>query len=102
MVVVSSVAQFWAILQGKAIPSEGIAPKLDPTKLQTRGLGILAELNPRYRRAIELRFLQGLSRADCAQALQTSEATVDVVILRAVRSFRVKWMASYGEKPHVA
>ena len=48
----------------------------------------LAALNPRYRRAIELRLLQELSREECARLLEVTVGTFDVLFFRAVNSFR--------------
>jgi RNA polymerase sigma factor (sigma-70 family) len=51
----------------------------------------LSELNERYRHAIELRFLQDLSRETCADQLGVKLGTFDVLILRALRAFRKSW-----------
>ena len=51
----------------------------------------LSELNERYRRAIELRFLQDLPRETCAEQLGVKLGTFDVLILRALRAFRKSW-----------
>src|SRR5262249_40838517 len=53
--------------------------------------GLLA-INPRYRRAIELRFFEGRSREACAAALEVQVPTFDVVLLRALRAFRAAWL----------
>jgi RNA polymerase sigma-70 factor (ECF subfamily) len=55
---------------------------------------VLGRINPRYRRAIELRFLEDKSRQDCADALEVKLGTFDVVLLRALRAFRKEWEAS--------
>lgn len=51
----------------------------------------LAELNPRYRRAIELRFFEECPRERCAELLAVKVGTFDVVLLRALRAFRQRW-----------
>ncbi len=51
----------------------------------------LAQLNPRYRRALELRFLQELPRDRCAELLEVKVATFDVLLLRSLRAFRKHW-----------
>lgn len=56
----------------------------------------LQNLNPRYRTALTLRFLQEKSRADCALLLGVKTATFDVLLLRAVRAFK----AWNGEEPN--
>jgi RNA polymerase sigma factor (sigma-70 family) len=48
----------------------------------------MAQLQDRYRLAIELRLVQELSREDCAQRLGVTIGTFDVVLFRAVRAFR--------------
>lgn len=57
----------------------------------------LSRINPRYRKAIELRFFEERSRTECATALDVSAATLDVLMLRALRAFRAAWEAA-GEK----
>jgi RNA polymerase sigma factor (sigma-70 family) len=52
---------------------------------------VLSELNPRYRRAIELRFFEERSREECAADLDVKLGTFDVVLLRALRAFRTRW-----------
>jgi RNA polymerase sigma factor (sigma-70 family) len=51
----------------------------------------LAELNARYRQAIELRFLQDQPREVCAERLGVKLGTFDVLLLRALRAFRKTW-----------
>lgn len=57
---------------------------------------VLGKINPRYARAIELRFLDELSRQECAEALEVKLGTFDVVLLRALRAFRKEWEALTG------
>jgi RNA polymerase sigma factor (sigma-70 family) len=45
-------------------------------------------LNPRYQRALELRYLAGLTSDEAAAALGTSKATMAVVVHRATRALR--------------
>jgi RNA polymerase sigma-70 factor (ECF subfamily) len=60
---------------------------------------VLAALNPRYRRAIELRFLEEREREDCARVLEVKLGTFDVLLLRALRSFRQQWQEIIGAAP---
>lgn len=53
----------------------------------------LAALNPRYRQAIELRFLEDRGRDQCASMMQLKLGTFDVLLLRALRAFRREWQA---------
>jgi RNA polymerase sigma-70 factor, ECF subfamily len=57
---------------------------------------VLALLNPRYRQAIELRFLKDESREASAAALGVSTATFDVLLCRALKSFRKEWAIIHG------
>ena len=52
---------------------------------------VLATLPDRYRLAIELRLVHELSREECARRLDVTVGTFDVVLHRAVRSFRKKF-----------
>jgi RNA polymerase sigma factor (sigma-70 family) len=58
----------------------------------------LAQLQDRYRTAIELRLVQELSREDCAQRLGVTIGTFDVLLFRAVRAFRKQ----FGERAELA
>jgi RNA polymerase sigma factor (sigma-70 family) len=51
----------------------------------------LAALNPRYRKAIELRFFAERERDECAMLLEVKLGTFDVLLLRALRAFRQEW-----------
>jgi RNA polymerase sigma factor (sigma-70 family) len=59
---------------------------------------VLDRLNPRYRRAIELRFFEERPREDCAEILEVKLGTFDVVLLRALRAFRREWVRAFGER----
>ena len=59
---------------------------------------MLEAINPRYRRAIELRFLEDKSREECAGAMEVKLGTFDVLLLRALRAFRKEWDALVGEQ----
>lgn len=54
----------------------------------------LAGINPRYRRAIELRLIEEHSREECARQLEISVGTFDVLFFRAARAFR----RAFGER----
>ena len=58
----------------------------------------MQQLQDRYRLAIELRLVQELSREDCAQRLGVTIGTFDVLLFRAVRSFR-KHFGERAEPP---
>ena len=52
------------------------------------------EINPRYKRALTLRFLEDRPRVECAELLEVKVATFDVLLLRALRAFRERWQAA--------
>lgn len=51
----------------------------------------LDQINARYKEAIGLRFLEDQPREACASRLGVKVATFDVLLLRALRSFRKRW-----------
>lgn len=59
----------------------------------------LAQIPPRYRTAIELRLVAELPREECAQRLDVTVATFDVLLFRAVRSFRKAFGDRQPEPP---
>jgi RNA polymerase sigma-70 factor (ECF subfamily) len=90
-----ALAGFQALLA--PILGDGEAPRdegLDEAKLREAVAAALARLNPRYRRALELRFFEERDRAECATALEVKIGTFDVVLLRALRAFRAAWLDS--------
>jgi len=64
----------------------------DGETLRARVAAALGGLNPRYRRALELRFFEDRERVDCAAALEVKLGTFDVLLLRALRAFRAAWV----------
>lgn len=76
-------------------PAQGeedeVLRRVDAAALRSRVSEVLARIHDRYRRAIELRFLEGLDRAACAERLQVKLGTFDVVLLRALKAFRKEW-----------
>lgn len=69
----------------------------DAARIRAAVAATFERINPRYRRALELRFFEERPRADCAAALEVTVATFDVVLLRAVRAFRGAWEAQRHE-----
>jgi len=51
-------------------------------------LAALAALNPRYQKAISLRYLSGLSHTEAAEALGTTKPVMAVTLHRALRALR--------------
>jgi len=75
-----------------AAPGPG-GDRADAARLQAAVARVMDELNPRYRRALTLRFLEDRPRAECAELLEVKLATFDVLLLRSLRSFRERWQA---------
>ncbi len=83
-------------------PGELVEDRAERERLGAAVQEVLGRINPRYRRAIELRFLSDKSRQECAEALDVKLGTFDVLILRALRSFRKEWEAAMGAEPEEA
>lgn len=84
-----------SLLEATSAPIAG-ADELYEARVEERQLGgrlqvALRALNPRYKQAISLRFLEGRSREDCATALELRLGTFDVLILRALRALRARF-----------
>ena len=64
-------------------------------RLRDAVVTVLGAIHPRYRRAIELRFLEDRPRPECADVLAVSLGTFDVLLLRALRAFRAAWQTQF-------
>lgn len=97
-----ALASFESLLA--PLREQGQAEAVDPDHAQVRAAvaGVLEALNPRYRKAIELRFFAEHSREECARQLEVKVATFDVLLLRALRSFRERWQDIVGAPPEAA
>ena len=93
---VRSLASFESLL-GPLLEGTGADRPLEDR--QTRELveraveRVLQTLNPRYRRALELRFFDERTRDHCAELMEVKLGTFDVLLLRALRAFRREWEA---------
>lgn len=74
-------------------------PDLDLESLPVREevIAILAILNPRHRSAIILKYLDGLTTAEVAQAMFLSESATTSLLSRARDAFRSTWIERNGE-----
>lgn len=84
---------------GSDDPATALEAAQELGDLRERVDDILGRLNPRYRRAIELRFLEDRPRQACADALKVKLGTFDVLILRALRAFRREWDRFLQQQP---
>jgi len=81
-----------ALADDAATPSDEM---VDAERLRSAVASTLNQVNPRYRRALELRFFDERPRVECAALMEVKLGTFDVLLLRALRAFRVQWLASY-------
>jgi RNA polymerase sigma-70 factor (ECF subfamily) len=79
-------------------PADGAGADPDAGRLRGAIDRALAAINPRYRRALELRFFEDRSREECAARLEVKVPTFDVLLLRALRAFRQEWQEMYGAR----
>jgi RNA polymerase sigma-70 factor (ECF subfamily) len=86
------------VLLAPLIGPEGDAgdTELDRVRLGDAVTKTLSRLNPRYRRALELRFFEERERVECAATMEVKLGTFDVLLLRALRAFRAEWLDSHG------
>lgn len=71
--------------------------RIDQQRLRAAIDEVLSRLSERHRRAIELRVLEDLPRAECADRLEITIGNFDVLLLRALRAFRAGWIERHGE-----
>jgi RNA polymerase sigma-70 factor (ECF subfamily) len=64
---------------------------LDAERLRVAVTNTLERVNPRYRRALQLRFFEDRPRVECATMMEVKLGTFDVLLLRALRAFRAEW-----------
>jgi RNA polymerase sigma-70 factor (ECF subfamily) len=81
----------WAV-SGPPSPDEAH----EQARLREAVGAVLGNIHPRYRRAIELRFLEDRPRPECAEALEVTLGTFDVLLLRALRVFRAAWQTQFS------
>jgi RNA polymerase sigma factor (sigma-70 family) len=81
------------LMKPTSAPDELFELAVDAHVVQGRIASVLADMNPRYKRAIELRFFEDRSREEGAAALGIKLGTFDVLVLRALRAFKKSWDA---------
>ena len=78
-------------------PERELEAREHESHLRETVAAVLERINPRYRRAIALRFLEDKSRPQCAQEMDVKLGTFDVLLLRALRAFRTEWESIVGQ-----
>jgi RNA polymerase sigma factor (sigma-70 family) len=81
----------------EAAGPEGVAERRDAAAAWRERLGALP---PRYRRAVELRHVSGLSYPELAQALDRPLGTVKSDVHRGVRMLREAYLDEMNDKSH--
>lgn len=79
------------LLGNSPLPGNGLQAEEEGRRLREAVARVLSNLNPRYKKVIELRFLQDRSRKECAEMLDLKLGTLDVLVLRALRAFKKEW-----------
>jgi RNA polymerase sigma-70 factor (ECF subfamily) len=79
------------LLGDSPLPGNGLQAEEEGRRLRQAVAAVLEKLNPRYKKAIELRFLQDRPRKECAEMLELKLGTFDVLVLRALRAFKKEW-----------
>lgn len=77
-------------------PDERISRLTDRRAAKDEVARVFSLLNPRYKEVLQLRFIEGQARQDCADALGLKLGTFDVLLLRATRAFRAAWHTEFG------
>ncbi len=77
-------AAFALVAEGSPDPADAI----DGDDAAAEVLVAMDRLNPRYQRALSLRYLSGLTTDEAAAAMGTSKATMAVIVHRATRALR--------------
>ncbi len=88
--------------KGPKSPDAEVEAEVEKERLLEAVKETMERLNPRYRRAIELRFLEDRSRQQCADELEVKLGTFDVLILRALKAFRREWERNVGAAPEIS
>jgi RNA polymerase sigma factor (sigma-70 family) len=86
----------WSEL-GPPRPDQAHDQAAERIALQSAVTAVLTDIHPRYRQAIELRFLQDQPRAVCAETMAVTLGNFDVLLLRALRAFRARWQERYPQ-----
>lgn len=75
----------------QSTPEQDLQESQEAEQIKERVRACLGEITPRYRKALELRMFQELSREECAARLEVQVGTFDVVYFRALKAFRKAW-----------
>ncbi len=79
------------LMQPEPAADDLMALAVDAAEVRGRVAGTLESINPRYARALRLRFFEGRSRSDAAGEMAVKQGTFDVLVHRALKAFRKAW-----------
>jgi RNA polymerase sigma-70 factor, ECF subfamily len=82
-----------------ANPEELVSMVEAREKARARIESVLAQLDARYARALRLRLIEERERAECAEKMGISIGNFDVVLFRACKAFRTRYVQQFGEEP---
>jgi DNA-directed RNA polymerase specialized sigma24 family protein len=83
-------------------PEDDVGERQLAQRVREKVVRALGSLQPRYRRALELRLVEGRPRQECADAMEVRLGTFDVLLLRALRAFRREWDAGANGREEVS
>jgi RNA polymerase sigma-70 factor (ECF subfamily) len=89
--IVNLEAQLLPLLELPPTPHEALDGRNEMLRVTQLLSACVSELNPRYRRAIEMRFFEERSREDCAREMDVKLGTFDVLLLRSLKALRKQW-----------
>lgn len=89
--IVNLEAQIGVLFEAPQTPDALLSGHIEQGEFQRRLTEALAALNPRYRQALQLRFLDERSREECAAQMDVKVGTFDVILLRATKALRKEW-----------
>lgn len=89
--LVNLESKLMPLLDSPLTPDSALDSKTRYQHVRERMQRCLDELNPRYRRAIDLRFFEEKSREDCAATMEVRLGTFDVLLLRSLKALRKQW-----------
>lgn len=97
-----ALANLETLIGPLADPEVKLDARAEQARLERTTRTVLEAMNPRYRKALELRFFEGRERDDCATLMEVKLGTFDVLLLRALRAFREAWLQVVGAPPDLS
>lgn len=84
----------------RELDGESMVARIEITSLMRERIdACLDDINPRYRKVLQLRLVRGLPRDSAAAQMEVSIGTLDVLLFRACKAFRKVYVQRYGSRP---